>query len=120
MNCVECDYSLEGLERDGVCPECGLAISKSLRPPLRISAAKEIRYIQTAIITFLCAMIVAMEVGPDLYWFYGPTQYQPMVHRLWHIAMYIGALAVTGNFFVRARGPRPIIIIILMVLFIIR
>jgi hypothetical protein len=30
MKCAECGYSLEGLQNDGKCPECGLAIALSL------------------------------------------------------------------------------------------
>ena len=33
MKCTRSPYSLEGLPYEGVCPECGLPIWKSARPP---------------------------------------------------------------------------------------
>ena len=32
--CVNCGYSLRGLEEDEACPECGLLVTESLRPEL--------------------------------------------------------------------------------------
>ncbi|MEO1130980.1 MAG: hypothetical protein AAFX05_14905 [Planctomycetota bacterium] len=41
VHCIQCGYDLSGLPADGVCPECGLPIERSLRSNMLIDASPE-------------------------------------------------------------------------------
>lgn len=81
MNCIMCSYSLNGLEADGLCPECGTAVVLSLRPsPLgymeAIDAKRLARGVRNLLLPIwilvfqIAAMLLIAVINLQLAWFY--------------------------------------------------
>jgi hypothetical protein len=78
ITCLSCGYSLEGLERDGVCPECGTPVADSLRKSalgflerrdanfLSIGLQMTIGSIGLAVLGALTLLIGIVELGVPL------------------------------------------------------
>lgn len=69
--CIRCSYELQGLPANGICPECGLPIERSLRGDLlqysdvdyRSSLARGVTFIMAGLICYLIVLVGGLLLG---------------------------------------------------------
>ena len=63
-NCVGCSYNLRGLQSDGLCPECGYSIQRSLMGPLlRYSSAEYLKTLQQGVLLLIISAFASVVIG---------------------------------------------------------
>src|SRR5262245_32112317 len=64
MPCVACNYNLRGLDLDGACPECGLAIERSIHGDLlRFADPAWVRTIASGANWIVVSILLSIVLG---------------------------------------------------------
>jgi hypothetical protein len=104
--CIDCGYDLQGLDVDGVCPECSAAIARSLDDArlLRNASPEWFKAVQRGITIFLRGVTIVLLTPAILFLialFYtlAGASFRGATEMVFTVLMFIGAVVMLGGAF---------------------